>query len=158
MRVRIVVALVAASALTAFAPAPIPRPRRGSEEGINLAKFQGEWRSLGLQVIGVNGEKSTINWGVTSIKVVGAQWTFMFGDQKNAEYVLVIDGSKRPATIDFYSGTKREQSATPYMVGLIKREGNRVTILYFSTTADKRATSFESPPQGWWLLTLEKMG
>jgi hypothetical protein len=109
-------------------------------------------------VFGGNGDKKKIDWGVTTIKVVGEQWTFMFGDNENAKYVLVIDGSRRPATIDFYSGTKRQDGVAPYMVGLIKREGNRVTILYFSTTADKRATSFDSPPQGWWLLTLEKMG
>src|SRR5262245_23137193 len=143
---RVGLALLAASVLTAFAPAPLPRAKRGDEQNINLAKFQGEWRSLGLKGCNRNGETYDINWSVTSVKVHGEQWTFMTGDGENAKYVLVIDGGRRPATIDFYSGTKRQDGVAPYMLGLIKREGNRVKILYYATTADKRPASFANPP------------
>lgn len=154
----VAMAFLAAFALTAFAPAPFPRTKRGDEENINLQKFQGEWRSLGLKGINSNGDTHEINWGVTSIKVEGELWTFMFGQTENAKYVLVIDGTRKPATIDFYAGTTRTKEARPYMVGLIKRQGTRVTILYYSTTPEQRAKSFENPPANWWLLTLEKIG
>jgi len=42
------------------------------------------------------------------------------------------------------------------MLGLIRREGNRVQILYYTAAPENRARSFEDPPAGWWLLTLER--
>jgi uncharacterized protein (TIGR03067 family) len=155
---RIGITLLALFTATAFAPAPFPRTKRGDDQTFNLARFQGEWRSLGLKGYDSAGGTYDINWSVTSVKVVGEQWTFMCGTAQNAQYVLIIDGSRRPAAIDFYSGTARTKEAKPYMLGLIKRQGNRVTILYYATTADKRPASFDRPPSGWWLLTLEKMG
>jgi uncharacterized protein (TIGR03067 family) len=145
--------------LPAFAPAPFPRTKRAGEQSMNLDRFQGKWRSVKLEGVGENGVYYHIAWQITAVRVDGAQWTFLQeGDVENAKYVLVIDGSKRPAHIDFYSGTKRESGAVPYMLGLIRRDGNVVKILYYTATADKRARNFENPPTGWWLLTLEKMG
>jgi uncharacterized protein (TIGR03067 family) len=148
-----------AVALVAFAPAPFPKANRHEPPGITLQRFQGKWKAVKLVNVGKNLERTGIEWGVSHIHVEGDLWTFyMTGDVKNNSYVLVIDPSRRPATIDFYSGNQRQDGVAPYMLGLIKREGNVVTILYFTATADQRATSFENPPPGWWLLTLEKMG
>jgi uncharacterized protein (TIGR03067 family) len=155
---RVTVALLAVLALTAFAPAPFPRAKRSDEPNVTLDRFQGKWRMVKLEGVGQGGTYSPIDWQIKAIRVEGAQWTFLEeGDHENAKYVLVIDPSKRPAHIDFYSGTTRASTAAPYMLGLIRRNGNVVKILYFTTTAAKRAQSFERPPVGWWLLTLQKM-
>jgi uncharacterized protein (TIGR03067 family) len=156
---RVVTALLAVCVLTAFAPAPFPKPpRRGGEE-INLQGFQGTWRSVKLEGIEQNGGKREIPWGIAAVRVQNDLWTFLNkGETENAKYRLVIDGTRKPPTIDFYSEGRggREQGGKPYMVGVMKRQGDIVQILYFSTGPENRARSFDNPPVGWWLLTLER--
>ena len=41
------------------------------------------------------------------------------------------------------------------MVGIIRRKGNRVEILYLTGSHEKPKT-FDPPPEGWWLLILQR--
>jgi uncharacterized protein (TIGR03067 family) len=157
---RVLTGLLTVCFLTAFAPAPFPRsPRRGGGEEINLQSFQGTWRAVKLEGIEQNGGKREIPWGIAAVRVQDDLWTFLNkGDTENAKYRLDIDGTKKPSTIDFYSdGTpRRNQGGKPSMVGIMRRQGDTVHILYYSTGAEKRPQNFDNPPVGWWLLTLER--
>ena len=64
------------------------------------------------------------------------------------QHELRIDGSKSPATIDFY----KKGETTPYGTGIIKRDGNNLVLIY--DWGGARATSFDNPPAGYWELTL----
>lgn len=157
---RLAVALIATLGLTAFAPAPLPKPaRRDAGEQINLQSFQGTWRSVKLEQIEQGGGKREIPWNIAAVRIQDDLWTFInTGETENAKYWLLIEGTKRPPTIDFYTqrAGQGNQAGKPYMVGILKRQGDTVYILYFSTNPENRARSFENPPVGWWLLTLER--
>jgi uncharacterized protein (TIGR03067 family) len=158
---RIVVALLAVFVLTAFAPAPFPKPgRRGdSNTAISVPLFQGKWKVESFDIYQQGGQKRRSSF-VDHIRVRGNAWTlFNQGDSENATYTIVI-GASRPATIDFYSGKVEVKAETrPSMFGLIRRDGNTVQILYAWAQGQNRprVTSFDTPPADWWLLTLKRM-
>jgi uncharacterized protein (TIGR03067 family) len=155
MRVRVIVALIALSGLTAFAPAPFPKSgRRGDPGVISLQNFQGNWRAVSFDSVGPNNQRSKIGLWFESVRVKGDTWIYVVGGKENLSYRLVIDGDKRPALIDYYEVQGKPER--PGMVGIMRREGNRVTILYYATTPDARAKSFENVPVNWWLLVLER--
>jgi uncharacterized protein (TIGR03067 family) len=155
MRGRLIVALVALAALPAFAPAPFPRPaRRGDPNAISLQLMQGDWRAVSFETIGPNGQRDKIGLWFQHVRVKGERWTYLVNRAENLSYRLAIDGNRRPGWIDYY--VLQGKPTQPGMVGLIRREGNRVTILYYGTTPEKRAQTFSNAPVGWWLLVLER--
>src|SRR5258708_4107102 len=146
---RLLFAAVALAALTAFAPAPFPRPRRESN-AIDLTSFQGTWRLVRQQVAQAGGTYHDTNIGVTHIRVVRDRWTFLNkGGTENASYFLKLDSVKKPCPLDF-SG---EVGGRVQMMGIIRRRGQTVEVLYRGGT-NVRPESFEKPPQGYYLLTL----
>jgi hypothetical protein len=66
-----------------------------------------------------------------------------------------VEPNQKPAAINWYVGQQKEN---PGMVGIIRREGDRVTILYYATNPNQRPKTFDNPPVGWWILTLRKGG
>ena len=70
---------------------------------------------------------------------------------------LVIDSPKTPEEIAadvsaaMSGGTK---DGRPYGQGILKRDNNTVQLMY--TWGGARATSFEQPPEGHWLITLQR--
>src|SRR5262249_4485884 len=138
---------------TAFAPAPLPKkPQRVDPSAVSLANVQGDWRVVSFEeVIGPNDLRQSVKW-FTGVRIKGEHLTYR-NDQGDVHrpIQIAIDGDKRPATIDFFQG-----STDPCFVGIVRRQGNRFTILYYHTTRDRRATSFENVPLHWWVLELER--
>ena len=155
MKARFLVALLALGGLTAFAPAPFPRPQRRGDPGvISLPNFQGNWKAVSFDSIGPNNQKNKIGLWFQGVRVRGDRWIYLVDKTENLSYRLVIDGNKRPALIDYYELQGKPER--PGMVGIMRREGNRVTILYYATTPESRPKSFETMPANWWLLVLER--
>src|SRR3954454_3084690 len=152
MRARLIVALVVLSAL-AFAPAPFPRTKRSDRAEITLAQFQGLWKAERFESVIQNGRQRHTGWERTQVRVEGDRWTYLEGGSLNAAYRISI-AKDRPAAIEFYKlGDKGEL----YMSGLIRRRQDRVEILFFNVdNGGARATSFDRPPLGWWVLTLRR--
>src|SRR5947207_3139453 len=88
---RTALALIALSSLTAFAPAPFPKPaRRDADAAFSVAQLQGKWKITAFATYDANGRKmeSTL---VDGVRVEGAVWTFLnLGDTENCKYTLVI--------------------------------------------------------------------
>jgi uncharacterized protein (TIGR03067 family) len=149
MRARLLVALLALFGVTAFAPAPLPRRGRGAQGEITLASFQGTWKVVSFDTVGPGGRRTDVRW-FQQVRVESDLWTYVVNGGNSSSYRITIEGA-RPAALDFITPGGRGV----IMAGIIRRQGNRVTILYYSA-GPPRPRSFEDPPDNWWLLVLEK--
>lgn len=155
MKTRSLLALVALACLTAFAPAPFPRPeRRKASDEVGLETVQGMWRVASMKRSRSNGRHEDYDWHITQVRVQQSRWEFLQKGSTNASYDIAIDNTQKPATIDFFSGGARRGQASGY--GIIRRRGAAIEILYVFATGQGRARSFEAPPDNQWVLTLER--
>jgi uncharacterized protein (TIGR03067 family) len=150
---RIVVCLLALSAV-AFAPAPFPKASRpGPPNEITVTTFQGTWRVTGMSRALRDGKHSPHKWDVTHIRIRDDEWTFMDGDTPNTSYRITINNLQQPAGLDFYNRSGGNGEAPGK--GIIRRKGDVVEILY-SFGNVSRAVSFDPPTVNHWILTLKK--
>lgn len=160
MKARLAFALAVLAFGSAFAPAPFPRPGRGNPNAIDQARFQGTWAVVSFEIVQQDGSRNRLaDWGssgTTAVRVEGDRWTYLNGQLANSSYLLSIDPGPRPAAINWYVGQQKEK---PGMLGIIRREGDRVVILYYAATTEaQRPRGFDHPPPGWWILTLRRGG
>ena len=150
---RLTLGLIALFVLTAFAPAPFPRSGRPRDE-MSLEWCQGTWEVLNNESI--NGiEKRKSDWGITHVRIRGSRWTLMDRGREVVSYTIAVDGSKKPAHIDWFPLEK--PTAAMLWLGLIKRDGDRVLILYSNgPSPDNRARDFDSASSGSYLITVRR--
>src|SRR5262245_18494188 len=157
MRVRLLVALLALSLLPAFAPAPFPKTqRRGvGENEISLATFQGTWRVTGMRTAHANGMHTPYQWNVTHVRITKDQWQYIEnGGQPQENRLFGIDPTKKPAHFHFLNrGPGMDGVSGP---GIIRCLGDKIDIIFTWGTPDVRSTSFETPKDGHWLLSLQR--
>jgi uncharacterized protein (TIGR03067 family) len=147
---RVTVALVVMLALTAFAPAPFLE-KKGHGGPISLKAFQGKWRRAKVQELSA-GVLRDINLGtVTHVRITGDRWTFLPDNYPGANLKIAIDATKSPAQVTFY---QLAGPGTVYGVGLIRRQGGSVQVLYTWGGEERRPKSFKPMPAGYWLCTL----
>jgi uncharacterized protein (TIGR03067 family) len=148
---RVIVSVVALLALTAFAPAPLPRSeRRGG--AVTLPRLQGDWKVVSFDTVGADRKLTPIGKWFQGVRIKGDRWIYLVNGQENLSFRITI-GDGRPATIDYFNLSG--QTEKPYMIGIAGRQAGRVAILYYWMPAT-RATSFEEAPANWWLLILER--
>jgi uncharacterized protein (TIGR03067 family) len=144
-----------AALCVAFAPAPFPKTtRRTGLASISLRTFQGVWKVVSIESVDEVGAKKPAPWSVNRIRVEGDQLTYLANARQIGRNRIAIDTRKKPAFIDFYS--QDHQGSKPFRVGLIKFERGRVILLFYQTSQDNRAKSFEKPPPFWWWVVLER--
>ncbi len=146
--------LLAALSL-AFAPAPFPKP----SNSIDLASFQGRWKVVRMEVTLPNGGLQKYDWDIRTIRVRDSHMAYLCGnacDAKADEFPFAMSSGKGLVAIDWWlPGQKPDGS--PRMVGLMRRRGDTIHILYKPGTglAD-RPKRFENPPEGWYLKTIRR--
>jgi uncharacterized protein (TIGR03067 family) len=140
-------ALAILPCLTAFAPAPFPKPLH-ERTAIDLNHFQGTWKVVDHHNW-ATGQKLRTPWSITRIRVQKDRWTLLAGTTENASYRIELDPKKKPCTVD-WRGTRGEA----LWLGLIRRDGDTVEVLYFSAT--QRPGNFDNPPTGSYLITLKR--
>jgi len=152
-RHRLLVALLALAGLTAFAPAPFPRSRRG-EQAVDLNNLQGTWKIVSrLQYrSGRKQPQLEIKSSGTHIRVAGKNWISLEGPKALVTWQITLDPTKKPCAIDWHFG----QPQSPSWVGLIRRKGGQVEVLYHS--APQRPTNFDTLPEGTYILVLQRDG
>jgi hypothetical protein len=145
---RAAIALSVLLALTAFAPAPLPRRERGSAaDEMSLSHFQGYWRMVHFD----EG-----NAQVKGVRVQGDRWAYVNQNgSDNARYRLVVGKGRGAVPIDWYHGTEQQQ---PYFLGLIRRDGDKLELLYRvgARREERPAGIIEPKPQGWLVMVLER--
>jgi hypothetical protein len=155
MRARLLLLLVVLTSAPAFAPAPFPRTPRAARGDIDLDGFQGTWRAESFETVTGAGRNRHGGWERTRVRVQGDRWTYYEGDSVNAAYRIRINRGN-PSAIEFY---QLGEGGALYMSGLIRRRPGRVEVLFYNVRGTAaRATSFDNPPVGWWVLTLQLEG
>jgi uncharacterized protein (TIGR03067 family) len=158
--IRVSLALVVLLALTAFAPAPFPKVARHGSGGdaISLQHFQGKWELVRNETIAPNGKRSEWkNGNLVAVRVKGNQWIYLEKDDVvHITYTITVQEGRGAVAIDWHSGGPKGQKR-PFMLGLIKRDGDTVQILGRNgVRPDERPKRWDNPPVGWWLMTLQK--
>jgi hypothetical protein len=159
---RVIVALIVLLGLTAFAPAPFPRAARrgGDGDAISLQHFQGKWEHARIEWIEPNGKRREWqNGGIVAVRVKDDQWIYLSkGDVVNVTYTITVQEGRGATAIDWHSSGLNGQKQPPFMLGLIKRDGDTVQILgRMGVSVDQRPKRWNDPPVGWWLMTLKRM-
>jgi uncharacterized protein (TIGR03067 family) len=154
MRPRLGLAIVLVFGPLAFAPAPFPKKARpGPEPEISLKSFQGAWRIVRIDET-VRGRIIPTRVSVTGVSVKGDRWSFEPANYAGARLDLSIDHTRQPAQLTFHSVNDSQKKA--YGVGLIRRRGGQVQILYAWGGEENRPRTFDPPPDGYYLMTLER--
>jgi uncharacterized protein (TIGR03067 family) len=137
--------------LTAFAPAPLPRRERDRP---GASQFFGEWRITGSYSIRGGRHVLLGRSRVTHVRISEGQWTFLPDDYAGARLGLAIDHGKEPAQLTFYAAGDPKRKV--HGVGLIRRQGGELQVLYTWGGEDKRPRTFEPAPDGYYFRTLER--
>ena len=143
---RVPFALLVVMALTAFAPAPLPRRGARAKDTVSVKELVGVWRATELYNTPNKARLDPVTNGVSHVPITETKWAF--GKQGATGYDLRIDASKNPAEIDFMNSGQTE----PYGRGIIRRQGNTIRIIY--NWGPQRPTTFENAGSGYWDLTL----
>src|SRR5262249_41816723 len=155
MKVRLCLALLALIGPLAFAPAPLPRQdRRAQAPEITLATLQGRWRVTSHQTARANGQLVLDNGGASHILIFEDCWTFLAGDLYVPPLYIRVDSARKPARLNFYDRKGPNQPISG--VGLIRRHGPGVQVVCRWGGEQDRPVTFDLPPEGAWLVTLEK--
>lgn len=146
---RLVVAGVALVALTAFAPAPLPKekPKKGPTH------LQGTWVLEGLTRDGVPALTKAKTPASTKIRIEGNKWTFVRTSTSTIGYVIKLDPSKNPCWMDLY---REGNESSVYMRGIVTVEGDRLKFCYLPKAAEERPTSFDTKNTRAILMTLKR--
>jgi uncharacterized protein (TIGR03067 family) len=153
MHVRLLAALLVLCGLTAFAPAPMPRRAKSDSNAVSLRRMTGDWRVVSMWRYGPNGQIAYHIDAWSEIRIRDGQWQFVYaveGSKPAPLYDLVI-GSRQPATIDFVRPGEKQA----WMSGIVRFRNDKLEVLYQPHAKD-RPTSFENPPDGYFLFTLTK--
>jgi hypothetical protein len=139
----------------AFAPAPFPKP----STSIDLASFQGRWKVVRIEVTLPNGGLREWDWDIRTIRVRDNHMAYLRGnasDAKADEFPIVVSQGNGLVAIDWWLPGQKP-NGSPRMVGLMRRRGKTIQILYKPGTglAD-RPKRFENPPEGWYLKTIRR--
>jgi hypothetical protein len=156
MKVRLRLALlVLLGGLTAFAPAPLPRPRREPPPECSLAALRGTWRLAGTWVTRADGRHEPTEWPVTHVLVKGDRWYFVNGKTGiDNEFLLDVEADKAPAAhLTLHNKTGRWRGNVG--VGLIRRKGAGFEVIYRFGGGEDDRPSFDPPTEGCWLMTLQ---
>src|SRR5262245_43289732 len=115
--IRLIVAAVALLGLTAFAPAPLPRPpKRDNRDEISLRHFQGRWQHVRIENIEPGGgRKEWKNANIVAVQIKGDQWIYLEDNGRvNVTYAITIQEARGPAAIDWYSQANKGQPGPPF--------------------------------------------
>lgn len=139
----------------AFAPAPTPKRARGRAPELTLQSCQGSWRITKRQTLYADGKQTTYTSSVTHIRIVGDRWTFMSGSSEGSTLEISIDPGHDPALLNFYSlGGKRDHT---HGIGLIRRKGSGVEVLYRWGGEEGRPRVFGAPTSGiFWTIEMQR--
>jgi uncharacterized protein (TIGR03067 family) len=153
MTVRLTFAFAVLLGLTAFAPAPLPRADRRGRSEITLDTFQGNWRVTNMETSRANGQHTPYQWNVTHILIEKDRWSFVAGNAQVNSLYISVDGSKKPAHLNFYDRQGQKQAISG--VGLIRKHGAGVQVLYRWGSEQNRPLTFEGA-DGPWIITMQK--
>lgn len=134
-------ALILVVAVLAAPDRPDLTPKEARPQPPLKELIQGEWQVVTATANGVPNK--IIAPGQASFRFEGNKMFLRRGKIANeTAYEFVLDATKSPATFDFSIGKGAGQS----LMGIIKLEGDTLTICYYFSRQPGRPTEFASTP------------
>ena len=119
-----------------------------------MAKFQGTWRFVSMQVEGMNYRDTHVSKLTLVLK--GDQWTFSDGKKSAAKLTFELDPTKKPKTIDLVD---MDVDKKRYIRGIYSLEGDILTVCYNrdpKKEGDRPAKFATKPDTGFVLFVLKR--
>jgi hypothetical protein len=165
MMCRVGVSVLALACLTAFAPAPFPRPdRRGGADGeVSLDALQGEWHAVWMSARS-DGLARQVHWRFIDGRTQrDGYWAFYCLLQHPgprvetvARFMIRINPNAKPATADFYL----LKGVMPFGdgPGIIRRlKAGRLEIVHATESEGQRPVRFDRLADGQNVLSLQRV-
>ncbi len=148
MKRQLLAALVAGLVLVVAAPAD-----GGEQDAVKkeMAKFQGTWKFVSMEVEGKKSADEAINKYTVVFK--GDQWTVSEGEKVAAQVTFKVDPTKKPKTVDLVDAGKGR-----LIRGIYSLEGDKLTVCDRGSEKGDRPTEFATKPSsGLVLIVLERV-
>lgn len=162
---RIIVAIAAVVAATAFSPAPLPKSHRKASVD-DAILLQGTYKIVENGRPNVNNARVALiarRATTTKIRISGDKFSYLYPNGNDfvasTTYEMKLDKTTSPRAFDM---TYTTNAYTMTMKGIYKIEGNKVTLLYVTTYSGQiqqdgeRPTSFENPTINAMQMVLER--
>jgi hypothetical protein len=154
---RLAFAVAVLLGVAAFAPAPLTRPRKDDGFEVSARTLRGLWRVEAFASTSATGNHAVRKWHIKYVRIERDRWTFMnSATSENVSYGLTIDGTRQPASLDFFD-EPRDGSGRPCGVGIVSRRHDDVCVIYTFKGPEGRAESFERPPDHHWIVWLKRV-
>src|SRR5262249_45708971 len=124
---RVLTALTALMTLTAFAPAPFPRPvRREGGMEMSLKFLQGRWRIVRFEEMNNGLRVRKEDAAIPFVHVEGERWSYLYKDgSTNNSFPVAVTAGRGTVAIDWFTRGPRRLD----MFGLVRRRGDTVQIV-----------------------------
>jgi uncharacterized protein (TIGR03067 family) len=148
MHLRSLTLLAALSGL-AFAPAPLPREKKGNKAPKRSPTLEGTWSLVSLSLAG----KASPRKVELKVHISNGRWAFV-NNSRETEYEMVIDVNANPKPIDL----RRPGAPMPAIRAIWELEGDTLRVAYFPGRLDGaiRPASFDMAQPRLVLMTLRK--
>jgi uncharacterized protein (TIGR03067 family) len=141
MRYRLLLGLLALLGLTAFAPAPFPKPPKD-----DLKRLAGVW-AVDRYERGGSSLRSTK--AKMRLRITGNNWEFMRDTQVTASYVATLDPKAKPPSLNL-SGKPGE------MLGIYRLDRDQFEMVFNHFGVRERPSSFDKTGQSSYRLVLKR--
>jgi len=154
---RLAIGLVALISLTAFAPAPLPRPPKKPAQAPLLQQLQGTWQMVGTERL-LNGGRRITSKTTAKIRIEKNRWSYVYDnggkERVGVTYNISLDPSRTPAWFDL----SREGNPQPQMKGVIGLDGDTLRFCYVLGSRSDLGRPFNTNlGEGQILMTLRRL-
>ncbi len=155
MRIRALIIAVAVLGLTAFAPAPFPRPDRKDD----LKGLSGTWTvtryDMGGTAVGLAG--------TMKVKIEGNKWSFLrvtaAGTMPSTSYTFTLDAKKDPRLIDLTRTGPGLAAGNNKLMGIYRfehKDRDKVQVVFHTFGVAKRPAGFDGADMQAYLMILQR--
>jgi uncharacterized protein (TIGR03067 family) len=156
MRTRALILTLAALGLTAFAPAPFPRPDRKDD----LKKLAGTWTVTRYEREGI---AVRIN-ATLKVQIEGNKWSFLqvnvAGTRPSTAYTFVLDPKKDPRCIDLtMAAVGARPGGNGKLMGIYRferQDRDRVQVVFHTFGVTRRPAGFDGVDRDAYLMILQR--
>jgi len=151
MTARVLFAALVVAGLTAFAPAPFPKPDNRKDD---LKSLAGSWSVYRYEM----GGNPVLSGATLQVKVDGEKWSFFrvtaMGTTPSTAYTIALDPKKDPRLIDFKMVGGAGELKGIYRFD--KGNRNQLQVVFNTFGVMRRPTGFDGTDRGAYTLMMKR--